>query len=243
MTLMIMYCRSLLFATLLLRFTVYGWLQWDIRRSSTLSRRQANFPCRFLSATRGSDNHDPGDASSPLRRSILHQTLVLIPAVLFWPVTSHAAATAPASSPAGGEVVSSWISPEEATVTQKVFMDVRISRQDGTFYVRDDLPDTPENRVYTGRLVIGLFGKMHLFTSSGSCRTLFRVIILWKMIHCQTMAVHCLRVLIKQQVSCLVVRFLLLRSPRLVETPPFVTGVVSCQPHFGWRRAKVLLHQ
>lgn len=45
-----------------------------------------------------------------------------------------------------------------ATVTHRVFMDVRISRQDGTFYVRDDLPDTPENRVFLGRLKIELFG-------------------------------------------------------------------------------------
>jgi cyclophilin family peptidyl-prolyl cis-trans isomerase len=37
-------------------------------------------------------------------------------------------------------------------------MNVRISRQDGTFYVRDDLPDTPENRVFYGSLQLGLFG-------------------------------------------------------------------------------------
>lgn len=43
-------------------------------------------------------------------------------------------------------------------ITQKVAFDVRISRQDGTFYVRDDLPDTPENKVFYGRLVVGLFG-------------------------------------------------------------------------------------
>jgi len=46
-----------------------------------------------------------------------------------------------------------------APVTQKVFMDVRISRSDGTFYVRDDLPDIQENKVFYGRLVLGLFGK------------------------------------------------------------------------------------
>lgn len=45
-----------------------------------------------------------------------------------------------------------------APVTQKVAMDVRISRADGTFYVRDDLPETPEFRVFYGRLVLGLFG-------------------------------------------------------------------------------------
>ena len=45
-----------------------------------------------------------------------------------------------------------------APITHKVFMDVRISRSDGTFYVRDDLPDIPENKVFSGRLVLGLFG-------------------------------------------------------------------------------------
>jgi cyclophilin family peptidyl-prolyl cis-trans isomerase len=45
-----------------------------------------------------------------------------------------------------------------APVTQKILIDVRISRQDGTFYVRDDLEDTPENRVFYGRLSLGLFG-------------------------------------------------------------------------------------
>lgn len=50
------------------------------------------------------------------------------------------------------------MSPGDAKITDKVFFKVRISRQDGTFYVRDDLPDTPENRVFYGTLVLGLFG-------------------------------------------------------------------------------------
>mmetsp|Transcript_26856 Transcript_26856/g.48809 ORF Transcript_26856/g.48809 Transcript_26856/m.48809 type:complete len:378 (-) Transcript_26856:40-1173(-) len=45
-------------------------------------------------------------------------------------------------------------------ITHKVYMDVRISRSDGTFYVRDDLPDTPENQVFQGKLVLGLFGTL-----------------------------------------------------------------------------------
>lgn len=48
---------------------------------------------------------------------------------------------------------------QQPVITDKVFFDVRISRQDGTFYVRDDLPDTLENQVFTGRLTLGLFGK------------------------------------------------------------------------------------
>jgi cyclophilin family peptidyl-prolyl cis-trans isomerase len=51
------------------------------------------------------------------------------------------------------------VDPSEAQVTDRVYMNVRVSRQDGTFYVRDDLPDTAENRVFQGRLVVGLFGK------------------------------------------------------------------------------------
>ena len=46
----------------------------------------------------------------------------------------------------------------EAEITDRVFMDIRISRNDGSFYVRDDLPDTFENRVIQIRLAIGLFG-------------------------------------------------------------------------------------
>eukprot|EP00545_Synedropsis_sp_CCMP1620_P013685 CAMPEP_0119004684 /NCGR_PEP_ID=MMETSP1176-20130426/1292_1 /TAXON_ID=265551 /ORGANISM="Synedropsis recta cf, Strain CCMP1620" /LENGTH=338 /DNA_ID=CAMNT_0006956419 /DNA_START=35 /DNA_END=1051 /DNA_ORIENTATION=+ len=45
-----------------------------------------------------------------------------------------------------------------APITNKVIFDVRISRQDGTFYVRDDLEDTPENKVFYGQLTMGLFG-------------------------------------------------------------------------------------
>jgi cyclophilin family peptidyl-prolyl cis-trans isomerase len=50
------------------------------------------------------------------------------------------------------------IRPEDAPVTDTVYFDVRISRQDGTFYVNDDLPDIPENRVFMGRIIVDLFG-------------------------------------------------------------------------------------
>jgi hypothetical protein len=43
----------------------------------------------------------------------------------------------------------------DAKITDKVFMDIRVSRQDGSFYVRDDLPDTFENRVLSSRLEFG----------------------------------------------------------------------------------------
>jgi cyclophilin family peptidyl-prolyl cis-trans isomerase len=46
-----------------------------------------------------------------------------------------------------------------APITHKVYFDVRISRSDGTFYERDDLPDIQENKVFYGKLKFGLFGK------------------------------------------------------------------------------------
>lgn len=48
----------------------------------------------------------------------------------------------------------------KATITDRVVMDVRISRQDGTFYVRDDLDDSPENKVFYGQLKFALFGDL-----------------------------------------------------------------------------------
>jgi len=43
-------------------------------------------------------------------------------------------------------------------ITHKVSFTVRISRADGSNYVRDDLPDIPENRVLFYNLTLGLFG-------------------------------------------------------------------------------------
>ena len=44
----------------------------------------------------------------------------------------------------------------DAKITHKVYFDVRISRADGTFYVRDDTE--PDNEPFYGQLVFGLFG-------------------------------------------------------------------------------------
>ena len=49
--------------------------------------------------------------------------------------------------------------PENIEITDKVFIDVRIARSDGSTYIRDDLPDTFENRVLFQRIAIGLYGK------------------------------------------------------------------------------------
>ena len=54
-----------------------------------------------------------------------------------------------ASSGASAEAV-------DAKITHKVYFDVRISRADGTFYVRDDTE--PDNEPFYGQLVFGLFG-------------------------------------------------------------------------------------
>jgi hypothetical protein len=47
-----------------------------------------------------------------------------------------------------------------AKVTHQVFFNVRISRPDGTFYVRDDEGDiNPDDRVFKGQLILCLFGQ------------------------------------------------------------------------------------
>ena len=48
----------------------------------------------------------------------------------------------------------------DVPITDRVYFDVRIARQDGSTYVRDDLPDTFENRVIEARLVFGLYGSV-----------------------------------------------------------------------------------
>jgi Cyclophilin type peptidyl-prolyl cis-trans isomerase/CLD len=93
------------------------------------------------------------------RRRFLLTTAIATLAAAPYPVLSQAlAATAMSSTPSSSSSLSLML-PEQAVVTHKVFFNVRISRSDGTFYVRDDLPDVVENQVFTGRLVIGLFGK------------------------------------------------------------------------------------
>lgn len=50
--------------------------------------------------------------------------------------------------------------PENVEITDRVFMDVRIARSDGSTYIRDDLPDTFENTVLFQRITIGLYGTL-----------------------------------------------------------------------------------
>jgi cyclophilin family peptidyl-prolyl cis-trans isomerase len=97
-------------------------------------------------------DEDDSDDEMGMRRSVLSGAVAsfLSTAALVSSLPVHAQQL---------ELSSSYIAPSQAEITDKVFFDVRISRQDGTFYVRDDLPDLPENRVFYGRLKIGLFGK------------------------------------------------------------------------------------
>jgi cyclophilin family peptidyl-prolyl cis-trans isomerase len=52
------------------------------------------------------------------------------------------------------------IMPENVVITDKVFMNVRIARKDGSTYVRDDLDDSFENTVLFQTIKIGLFGRI-----------------------------------------------------------------------------------
>ena len=99
---------------------------------------------------------DAEELSLARRNAIIWSTSVGAGAALLscTPPSSLAGAT---ETSATATATSSALKP--AVVTDRVFFDVRISRQDGTFYVRDDLPDTIENQVFTGRLTLGLFGQ------------------------------------------------------------------------------------
>lgn len=99
------------------------------------------------------------DTACSSRRTILQQAAAsaALASSLLIPSASNAQDTQilSSSSPA---IKTDGDRPKFPPITQKVALDVRISRQDGSFYVRDDLPDTPENKVFYGRLTLGLFG-------------------------------------------------------------------------------------
>lgn len=100
---------------------------------------------RYASTGERFDGTEDSNGCLLSRRSLLNAGLVAVSLLS-------------ALSPASAEPPT-YMSPDTAKITHKIFMNVRISRQDGTFYVRDDLPDTPENRVFAGSLKIGLFGQ------------------------------------------------------------------------------------
>lgn len=94
----------------------------------------------------------PSDASSGNeRRSFLRNALRSI-------VLSSALSVPGASALAETTVADSADVPR---ITHRVFVDVRISRADGTFYVRDADPGSgvPADEPFYGRIVLGLFGE------------------------------------------------------------------------------------
>jgi cyclophilin family peptidyl-prolyl cis-trans isomerase len=74
------------------------------------------------------------------------------------PLTTMSTLTASSSS--SSATATTFPTMPNVPITDKVFFDVRVARQDGSTYVRDDLPDTFENRVLTARLVFGLYGTL-----------------------------------------------------------------------------------
>ena len=104
---------------------------------------------------------------SHLRRSVLSRLLsysLLFSVPSFWKSSipaAYAASTIPTSS--SSPILSqqfNYGSAKDAKITHRVFFNVRISRADGTFYVRDDETNASEdNQVYYGQLSVALFGQ------------------------------------------------------------------------------------
>lgn len=107
-------------------------------------------------------HHQPNDSTTNSntrtnRRSIL-ETLLLTTASLTIPASASAVSTEPPSTvPPPPPLITEAI----PAVTHRVTFDIRISRQDGTFYVRDDLDTSiPENNVSYSTLTFELFGRV-----------------------------------------------------------------------------------
>lgn len=81
------------------------------------------------------------------RRSLLLSQLLVASSLLSSPLRSNAVGTSSSASST---------SYKYPPTTHKVRFSVRISRSDGTFYVRDD--DDPLDTVFTGTIVLALFG-------------------------------------------------------------------------------------
>lgn len=112
-------------------------------------------------------------SSSTTRRGILQNIAAsaLTPLTLSTPlilsIPQQASATAKQEVVATTIINQSTPPPSSSSslppITHKVNFNVRISRADGTFYVRDDPPGTiptPDNQVFTGTITIGLYGTL-----------------------------------------------------------------------------------
>lgn len=131
---------------------IYIWLfsPWVDAFTSTITLKQLPRSWLFLKND-SADNEICQSTANCNRRLVVHRIgAALLSAASLGSQASNAI-----------EVTSStqYIDASQAKITNKVYFNVRISRQDGSFYVRDDLPDTPENQVFYGKLMVGLFGQ------------------------------------------------------------------------------------
>jgi hypothetical protein len=100
---------------------------------------------------------------SQLRRTFLSHLFsnsVIFSVPSFWRYSVPIASAASSSLP-GLTQPDNFISARDAKITHRVFFNVRISRADGTFYIRDDgeADVSDDNQVYSGQLMLALFGK------------------------------------------------------------------------------------
>ena len=99
------------------------------------------------------------DAMKTSRRHALHSLAGAIAAT-----TCSFPPTIAAAVPALDiETTSDATAASTPPITHKVNFNVRISRADGTFYVRDDPPGTiptPDNQVFMGTITLGLYGTL-----------------------------------------------------------------------------------
>ncbi|GKY90965.1 hypothetical protein MPSEU_000069300 [Mayamaea pseudoterrestris] len=109
--------------------------------------------------TFGAMDEELSSASSS-RRSVLisSTTLLTAAASIIAAPDAYAASTLDQSAPSR-QSAATLIAPNP-TITNKVQFNIRISRPDGSFYIRDDDANEAEiDRVFYCRLVVGLFGR------------------------------------------------------------------------------------
>lgn len=107
----------------------------------------------------GNDKVKVDTTTKTSRRQILHSLAATVAAT-----TSSATTLLSTPSPASATDTSTSVTTNaDPPITHKVTFNVRISRADGTFYVRDDPPGTIptfDNQVFTGSLTFGLYGTL-----------------------------------------------------------------------------------
>ena len=107
----------------------------------------------------------PPPSSSSLDRRTCLELLQLIPAINILAAPSVAIAAVSLDKETSNPITTTTTlklptMPDDVVITDKVYMDVRVARQDGSTYVRDDLDDTFENTVLFQRITFGLYGKI-----------------------------------------------------------------------------------